>query len=216
MPAFCHIRRSVLTPAAVIAAISVLSVSSAVASSAASVAAGQENSVQKLLERGALQEAVDRASTETDNVESTYLAAQALVKMSNNSGAEERYNRLRESGDDAWKAIGESGAKLMAGDTNGAMDAADRAVAANGDNPYAHYQLGLAAMQQNNFQRATAALTRATELKPDLAYAHLYAGQSAQRLKQTAKMADHFRYFIKFAPEAPERQAVQAILRSLQ
>jgi tetratricopeptide (TPR) repeat protein len=178
-------------------------------------AVAQEASVQKLLERGALQEAVDRASSESDNVESVYLAAQALVKMDNNGGAEERYNRLRDSGDNTWKAIGDSGGKLLAGDVNGAMDAANRAVASNGDNPFAHYQLGLVAMKQNNFQRAFEALTRTTELKPDFAYAHLYAGQAAQRLKQTAKMADHFRYFLKFAPDAPERQAVQSILRSL-
>jgi tetratricopeptide (TPR) repeat protein len=216
MPAFCHIRRSVLTPAAVIVVTSVFSVSSVVASTVVSLAADQENSVQKLLERGALQEAVDRASSESDNVESIYLAAQALVKMNNAAAAGERYNKLTETSDDAWHAIGESGGKLITGDTNGAMEAADRAVVANGENPYAHYQLGLVAMQQNNFQRATDAFTRATQLKPDLAYAHLYAGQSAQRLKQTAKMADHFRYFIKFAPDAPERQAVQAILRSLQ
>ena len=178
-------------------------------------AAGQENSVQKLLERGALQEAVDRAGAESDNVESVYLAAQALVKMDNNSGAEERYGRLRESNDDAWKAIGESGAKLLSGDLNGAMEAATRAVQANGDNPFAHYQMGVVAARQSDYKRATEAFTRTTELRPDFAYAHLYAGQAAQRLKQTAKMADHFRYFLKFAPDAPERQAVQSILRSL-
>jgi tetratricopeptide (TPR) repeat protein len=178
-------------------------------------AGAQENSVQKLIERGALQEAVDKASSEGDNPVSTYLAAQALLKMDNNGGAEERFNRLRDTGDGSWKAIGESGAKLVAGDVGGAMQAADSAVAANGDNAYAHYQLGLVAMRQNNFQRAMEALTRATELQPDFAYAHLYAGQSAQRLKQTAKMADHFRYFLKFAPDAPERQAVQSILRTL-
>ena len=178
-------------------------------------AAAQENSVQRLLERGALQEAVDRAGAEGDNVESVYLAAQALAKMDNNGGAEERYNRLRESGDGAWKAIGDSGVKLLGGDLNGAMEAANRAVSANGDNPFAHYQLGLVAARQNNYERATEAFTRTTELRPDFAYAHYYAGQSAQRLKQTAKMADHFRYFLKFAPDAPERQAVQSILRSL-
>ena len=205
MRTICHLRRPVVTAAFFAVAMAVSSVP----------ARAQENSVQKLLERGALQEAVDRAGTEGDNVESTYLAAQALVKMDNTGGAEERYGRLRASGDAAWTAIGESGAKLLAGDVNGAVDAANRAVAASGDNPFAHYQLGLAAMKQNNPQRALEAFTRTTELRQDFAYAHLYAGQAAQQLKQTAKMADHFRYFLKFAPDAPERQAVQSILRSL-
>lgn len=202
MPAVRHMKRSILS----LAAIALFCTTAA--------ADDEQNSVQKLLERGALQEAVDRAA-ESDNSESTYLAAQALIKMDNNGGAEERYNRLRDAGDEAWKAIGESGAKLLAGEVTGAMEAATRAVEANGENPYAHYQLGLVASKQDNHKRATEAFTRATELKPDFAYAHLYAGQSAQRLKQTAKMADHFRYFVKLAPQAPERQAVQAILRSL-
>jgi tetratricopeptide (TPR) repeat protein len=203
MPAFRHMKRSILALAAV----------ALVWPTAA--AADEQSSVQKLIERGALQEAVDRAAAESDNPESTYLAAEAAIKMDNQSGAEERYSRLRDTGDDAWKAIGESGAKLLAGDVDGAMDAANRAVDANGENPYAHYQLGLAASKQGNHKRATEAFTRATELKSDFAYAHLYAGQSAQRLKQTAKMAEHFQYFVRLAPEAPERQAVQAILRSL-
>ncbi len=207
MRTFRHMRRSVLTSGAVVLVAALLV--------GPLPAVAQENSVQKLLERGALQEAVDRASSESDNVESVYLAAQALVKMDNNGGAEERYSKLRESGDDAWKAIGESGAKALAGDLNGAMDAANRAVAANGDNPFAHYQLGLVAAKQNNFKRATESFTRATELRADFAYAHLYAGQAAQRLKQTAKMAEHFQHFVRLAPDAPERQAVQAILRSL-
>jgi tetratricopeptide (TPR) repeat protein len=203
MPAFRHMKRSIFALAALALVWST------------TAAAAEQSSVQKLIERGALQEAVDRAAAESDNPESTYLAAEAAIKMDNQSGAEERYSRLRDTGDDAWKAIGESGAKLLAGDVDGAMDAANRAVDANGENPYAHYQLGLAASKQGNHKRATEAFTRATELKSDFAYAHLYAGQSAQRLKQTAKMAEHFQYFVRLAPEAPERQAVQAILRSL-
>jgi tetratricopeptide (TPR) repeat protein len=183
---------------------------------AAVTANAQEVSVQKLLERGALSEAVERAGAEGGNPESTYLAAQALLKMNNNGAADQRYAQLRDGGDESWKAIGESGVKLLAGDQGGAMEAANRAVAANGDNPYAHYQLGIAATRQNNYQRALEAFTRATELKPDFAYAHYYAGQAAQRMKQTAKMAEHFTVFVRLAPDAPEKQAVQSILRSLQ
>jgi tetratricopeptide (TPR) repeat protein len=180
-----------------------------------SARAADQDTVQKLLERGALQEAVDRAASESGNPESTFLAAYALLKMNNAGAAGERYNKLREDGDDAWKAIGEAGQKLLAGDENGAMDAANRAVSANGDNPYAHYQLGIIAMRQNDNQRALDAFQRALEVKGDLAYAHYYAGQAAQKLKQTPKMSEHYTLFLRQAPEAPERQAVQSILRSL-
>jgi len=179
------------------------------------IAGAAQTSVQKLLERGSLQEAVEQAQSEGGNPESTFLAAQALLKMDNNGGAEERYSRLREEGDEAWKAIGEAGAKLLAGDTDGAMEAANHATAANGDNAYAHYQVGLVAMRQNNFQRALEAFERALQLKSDLAYAHYYAGQAAQRVKQIPKMAEHFTLFVRLAPDAPEKQTVQAILRTL-
>ena len=196
------INRSILTPAIVAVFCGV-------------VTATEQNSVQKLLERGSLDEAVERAQSEGGNPESTYLAAQALTKMDNNGAAEERYSRLRDEGDESWKAIGESGAKLLSGDLDGAMNAADQAVGANGDNPYAHYQVGLVAMKQNNFDRALQGFNRALELKSDLAYAHYYAGQAAQRLRQTSKMAEHFTLFVRLAPDAPEKQTVQAILRSL-
>jgi tetratricopeptide (TPR) repeat protein len=181
----------------------------------ASLASAQENlSVQKLLERGALEQAVQRADAER-NPESTYLAAVAALKMNDNGKAAEQYGRLRDAGDESWKAVGESGARLGDGDVDGAMAAAKRAVAANGGNPYAHYQAGVVASRQGNHQAAMEAFGRAADLKPDLAYAHYYAGSAAQRVKQIAKMSEHFETFLKLAPDAPERAAVAALLRTL-
>ncbi len=178
-------------------------------------AAKQDASVQKLLERGALDEAVQRAAGERDNPESTYLAAQALIKKDDGGGAGEEYARLREAPDEAWKAIGESGAELLAGNTDAAMAAATRGVEINGEHPFAHYQLGLVASRQENFERAAEAFGRATELRPDFAYAHYYAGLANQRIRQIAKMSDHLETFVRLAPEAPERSSVMAILRAL-
>jgi tetratricopeptide (TPR) repeat protein len=175
----------------------------------------QQVSVQSLFERGALEEAVQRAEGERNNSESTYLAAQAFAKMNEPGRAAEQYSRLRETGDDSWKAIGESGALLSDGNTGAAMEAAQRAVAANGDNPYAHYQVAAVASRQNNFNRAAEGFTRAVELKPDFAYAHYYAGLAYQRLKNVPKMSEHFETFMRLAPDAPERSAVLSILRTL-
>jgi tetratricopeptide (TPR) repeat protein len=173
------------------------------------------SSVQRLLERGAFEEAVQRADGERNNPESTFLAAQALSRMSNNGAAAERFAQLRESGDGSWRAIGESGASLIDGDVGAAMAAAERAVSANGDNPFAHYQVGLVANRQQNHQRAAEAFSRATQLKPDLAYAHYYAGAAFQRIKQIPRMSEHFELFLKLAPDAPESTAVSALLRTL-
>jgi tetratricopeptide (TPR) repeat protein len=182
---------------------------------ALSAVAQDTASVQKLLERGALEEAVQRAESEGDNPESRYFAAQAAAKMNNNGKAAEQYARLQDNGDAAWKAIGESGARLVDGNLGEALAAAERAVASAGDNPFAHYQLGLVANRQNDYDRANAAFERATELKQDFAYAHYYAGTTSQRLKQIAKMSEHFERFVRLAPEAPERTAVAALLRTL-
>ena len=178
-------------------------------------AQGTDASVQKLLERGALEQAIEKAESERNNPESTYLAAQAAAKMNNPGRVGELYARLSASSDGVWKAIGESGAQFAGGDLNAAMAAANRAIAANEDHPYAHYQLGVVASRQGDFNRAAAALTRATELKPDLAYAHYYAGLAYQRVKQPAKMTEHLDAFMRLAPEAPERSSVAAIMRTL-
>ncbi len=175
----------------------------------------QSMTVQALLERGAFEEAVQRAERERDNPESIYLAAQAFAKMNEGGRAAEQYSHLRETGDDSWRAIGESGALLTEGNLDGAMEAAERAVGANGDNAYAHYQVGAVASRQNNFAKAASEFGRAIELKPDFAYAHYYAGLAQQRLKNVARMSEHFEAFMRLAPEAPERTAVAGILRTL-
>ena len=175
----------------------------------------QEASVQALLERGALQEAVERAERERENHEATFFAAQAFARMNENGRAADEYARLRDTGDDSWRAIGESAVLLTQGDVDGARQAAERAVAANGDNPFAHYQVGTVANRQNDYERAAQEFGRAVELKPDFAYAHYYAALAFQRTKNIARMSEHFEAFMKLAPEAPERTAVAAILRTL-
>src|SRR5262245_21845340 len=177
------------------------------------VSAGQE-SVQRLMERGALDEAVQRAKSERGNPESTFLGAQALIKMDNSGGAAEQFAQLREMRDADWRAIGESGSALVSGNVDEAAEAANRAIAANGDNPFAHFQAGLVASRKNDFERAAAAFGRAVELKPDFAYGHYYAGLANQRIRQTSKMSQHFEAFLRLAPDAPERAAVTAILRT--
>ena len=98
------------------------------ATAAGAAWAAQGESVQKLMERGALDEAVERASRERGNPESTYLAAQALIKMENDGGASEQYSRLREMGDADWKAIGESGAAFLSGNLDEAIERANKSI----------------------------------------------------------------------------------------
>jgi hypothetical protein len=52
-------------------------------------------------------------------------------------------------------------------------------------------------------------------MKPDFAYAHYYAALAYQRQRQLPKTAEHFDAFLRLAPDAPERSAVIAILRTI-
>jgi len=93
--------------------------------------------------------------------------------------------------------------------------AARRAIEMSPDHPYLQYQLGLSALGADDYGTASQALARATEIKPDFAYAHYYAGQAFQELRNASKAAEHFSYFVRLAPDSPDRAAAMAILRAL-
>ena len=180
--------------------------------SGSSVAA-QKPEVQRLFQSGAYEQAVE-AARDADPA-STYFAAQSLMKLDRNDRAVAELTRLRASDQPAWRLIGESGEALIANDAGRAIDLARRAIDADGGNSFAQYQLGLAAAKANDWGTAAPAFTKAIELKPDFAYAHYYAALSYQRQRQLPKTAEHFDAFLRLAPDAPERSAVVAILRTI-
>jgi tetratricopeptide (TPR) repeat protein len=180
---------------------------------ATSAFAGQRPDVQRLFQSGAYDEAV-QASQNADPA-SIYVAAQAMMKADQGDRAREQFARLRETDNPAWQLIAQSGEALVGGNSGGAVNLARQATEAAGDNPFAFYQLGFAASKAGDWGTATAALSRAVELKPDFAYAHYYAAIAYQRARKLPKAAEHFDAFLRLAPDAPERQAVQAIMRAL-
>jgi len=181
---------------------------------AANAAYAQEPSSQKLFESGKYAEAAGRGGS--GSPEDRYLAALSHLKAGNSDASAGEMSQLRDSGpDDAWKQIGASGAAMLQHNDGEAVEAGKRATAAGGDNPYAHYQLGLAAAGANDFALSAQEFERAAELKPDLAYAHYYAGQAFHKQRNMGKAAEHYRRFLDLAPESPDRAAIQSILRTL-
>ena len=77
------------------------------------------------------------------------------------------------------------------------------------------YQLGLALSGAEQWAPAAAAFEKATAVDPAHAYAHYYAGLAYSKIRRVDLMARHFEYFLKLAPEAPERPAVTALMRSI-
>ena len=173
----------------------------------------QKPDVQRLFQSGSYEQAVEAARD--GDAASIYLAAQSLLKLERSDRAAAEMTRLRASDQQGWRLIGESGEALIANDAGRAVDLARRATEADGGNPFAFYQLGIATSKASDWGGSTAAFTKALELKPDLAYAHYYAALSYQRQRQLPKAADHFDAFLRLAPDAPERGAVVAILRTI-
>ena len=187
-------------------------VSNLLAIAAASASDEQSAQVQKLFQSGSYDEALQAA--QGGDPASIYLAAQAAMKMEQADRASAEFDKLAAAGG-AWQSIAESGKALLGNNAAGAVEAARKAVGADGNNPLAQYQLGLAASKAGDFGTAASAFERAADLKSDFAYAHYYAGLAFQRQRQLPKAAQHFDAFLKLAPDAPERSAVQQIMRTL-
>jgi tetratricopeptide (TPR) repeat protein len=173
-----------------------------------------QESVQQLFERGAYEEALQRAGAEGagGDGQAMFLAAQAATRLDQNDRAREEYQRMEGSGDAAWQALGRSGVAYMEGNLDGALEQAREAVNADGNRGLAHYQLGLVLSRRGEFDAAAQALDRASELMPDFAYGHYYAGLAHQRARRLNRMTDHLREFLRLAPNAPERKAVELML----
>jgi tetratricopeptide (TPR) repeat protein len=177
--------------------------------------AGQDDSPQKLFESGKYQEAVDKVKSQSDAPQDqVYVRALAHRKLNQNDDAKEAFGALARR-DGAWKEIGNSGTALIDGNLDEAAEAARKAVDADGNSAQARYQLGLVESARNNQPQAAEAFAKAAELDPQMAYAHYEAGMAFYKSKRVDRMAVYFENFLKLAPNAPERPAVQSIMRTV-
>jgi tetratricopeptide (TPR) repeat protein len=186
---------------------------------AAAVAQAQKPQLtpQQLFESGKYQEAISKIKSTADAPpDQVYLRAQAHRKLNQNDEAKEAFGALAAHGDDdAWHHIGKSGIALTDSDLNAAEDAAKKAVEISGDLAEARYQLGLVLSARDNQAQAADAFAKAAELKPQMAYAQYEAGMAFYKTKRVDRMAVYFENFLKLAPNAPEKPAVQSIMRTV-
>ena len=188
---------------------------------ALTLAAGQTVAdVRQLYDAGKYKEAlgaIDEASAETDKASRLqYLAAQSYAKLNDEEGARRSYERLAAAGEDnAWASIGRSAVQLMDKQVDEALASADQAVRLSESLPEAHYQRGIVLMTLKDHGQAMASFDKAAELDKTFAAAHYYAGLASSRAKRIDLMTKHFEMFLKLAPHAPERPAVESILRTV-
>jgi len=182
-------------------------------------AAGQDSkpAPQTLFESGKYQEAIDSVRARPDAPhDQVYLRALAHRKLNQNDEAKQAFASLAGAGEgSAWGRIGNSGTALVDGNLDAALEAANQAVEADGGSAQARYQLGLVESARNNQPQAAAAFAKAAELDPQMAYAHYEAGMAFYKAKRVDQMAVYFENFLKLAPAAPERPAVQSIMRTV-
>jgi len=175
--------------------------------------------LRKLFDAGKYQQVVELAggaAAADDQSRVTYLVARSQEKLARKDEARGAYQQLAALSDqDPWSHIGRSAIALLGSNAQGAVDAADQAVAQGESLPEAHFQRGLALSARRDMAEAAAAFDRATQLDPSFAYAHYYAGIAYSKVKRIDLMAQHFDLFLKLAPQAPERPEVQSIMRTL-
>jgi tetratricopeptide (TPR) repeat protein len=176
----------------------------------------QEGNPRQFFESGKYQEAVETLQGR-EAPEDRYLAALCHLRLNQPDAAREQFNRLMEgrSDDQPWGFVGESAARMLDGDLNGALEQAQKAADVGGGTAWAHYQLGRVLLEMGRNAEAAAAFERASGIDPNFAYTHYYAGSAYQKDKRLDRMASHFEYFLKLAPGAPEAPAVQAIMRTV-
>jgi tetratricopeptide (TPR) repeat protein len=179
----------------------------------------QSANPQTLFDAGKYEEAISAITAKEGEPapESIYLAGQSYLRLNRRDDARAQFAKLAAGVDPptAWSLVGESATALADGNHPVAVEKASRAAEMAPDQFHPHYQLGLAHAALEQWEQAAAAFEKATTINPSFAYAHYHAGLMYSRQRQLDKMATHLEYFLKLAPEAPERAAVTSLMRSI-
>jgi tetratricopeptide (TPR) repeat protein len=175
-------------------------------------------SPQAHFDAGRYEEAANAINAQPDAPpEAIFLAGRSYVHLNRNDEARAQFTRLGIGADPPtpWSRIGESAVALIESNPPLAVERATQAVALSPDQFHTNYQLGLAQSAAEQWEPAAAAFEKATSLDPSSAYAHYFAGLAYSRLRQIDRMVTHLEYFLKLAPNAPERPAVMALMQSV-
>jgi tetratricopeptide (TPR) repeat protein len=186
----------------------------------ATVALGQEPppSPQALFDAGRYEDAANAIAAQPEPPpETIFLAGRSYLHLSRMDDARAQFTRLGVGADPAtpWSRVGESAIALIDGNAPLAVEKATQAVGLSPDQFHTNYQLGLAQSAAEQWEPAAAAFEKASTLDPSSAYAHYFAGLAYSRLRRIDQMATHLEYFLKLAPNAPERPAVMALMQSV-
>ncbi|MBM3745437.1 MAG: tetratricopeptide repeat protein [Acidobacteria bacterium] len=173
--------------------------------------------------RQAEQELRKTLEAEPQNLRARYYLGLTLLELERNAEAEEELRGARALLAEREEAeprrdeidVGLARACMEQKQYDEARAALDQAQQAKPDNPEVFLYRGRLELHRENHAAAVKALERAIELNPKKAYSHYYAGIAYGNLKRPDKMAEHFQYFLRLAPNAPEASKVRSYLKSL-
>ena len=179
--------------------------------------------IQQWFEAGNDQQVVE-ASASASDPKAEYLTGLSYQRLNRLAEARQVFENLAARPEtDAWAHIGHSAALLSQAAAGSvpvsaaaeAEQAARRAIELAPGLSLGHYQLGRVQGQKKDFGQAVSAFEQVIALEPRFAYAHYFVGLSYYEINRTDKMAGAFEYFLKLAPDAPERGQVESIMRTL-
>ena len=171
----------------------------------------------------AAQELKQTVEAKPDDLTARYYLGMALLQMEKNGEAEEQFQAarelLKERRESEPKAaqveLGLARSCMGKKEYDKAREALDRAKELAPEDAEVFMYRGKLEVTRGDYAAAAKELDAALKLNPRLAYAQYYAGIAAANLKRPDKMVEHFQYFLKLAPEAPEAPKVKSYLRSV-
>lgn len=146
--------------------------------------------------------------------EDIWLAFMSDVKLARQADARDLLSRLASGSDEAWHVVARLALALLDGNVE-ELQRATAAAEAYPSHPFVQCQLGLAHTNRNNFTEAARAFDRCVDANPGFAYAYYFGGLAYDRLERADLTADRLETFLRLAPDAPERPAVESILRTI-
>jgi tetratricopeptide (TPR) repeat protein len=180
----------------------------------ASAPAAPQSSIQTMYETGEYEQVVvATAESAAASPLAIWLAGQSYQRLGRPEEARAEFAKLAvEAG--AWALVGEIATELLAPDTT-RLRRLVGAAARYPSEPFVQYQAAVATMRLEDFAQAASALERSLAADPTFAYTYYLAGLVYDRLGRADLVAARFERFVELAPRAPERPAVESLLRTL-
>jgi tetratricopeptide (TPR) repeat protein len=184
--------------------------------SAPVASAPQVPSIQVLYESGDDQQVVGRAAAAPDAVvpENAWFAVHSYLRLGQQDEAMRALGQLSEVGDPAWQTAAQLLRATLSGDT-AALERARGAASGYPNHPYVQYELGTALVAQRDFAAAARAFDASTAADPAFSYAYYQAALAYEQLNRNDLVVIRLDMFVRLAPNAPERQRAEAILRTV-